>query len=370
MTSALSLKRITLLMSVAGAAPALAGPVYETGSGGTFTYYGHFNPAYTSFDDGVDTTGELADNAASNSRIGMFVTQPYGDYELRFRLETAFGFRQTNQISQTNTPGGIDWDRTDIRHVDFRLRTPNAGTFYVGQGSMATDGLGEVGLSGTDLANYVSLSDYAGGFELRTSAGALSGITIGDAFDSYDGSRRGRVRWDSPEFAGFTFRIAYGEDILTSGNDDEFWDVGIGYEADLNGTQLEAGLGYQVRMRPGAEDREDTFGSISVLLQSGLNFTFAAGDRNTGGDYVYGKVGYLADLLPVGETAISLDYYSGGDFVTAGDESDSWGIGIVQDFDAANVEAYLGYRDYSYSDTTATSYQDASSFIIGARWRF
>ena len=354
---------------IAFASPSYAGPVYETGSGGTFTYYGQFDPAFTSFDDGQETTDQLTDNASSNSRVGFRIVQPFGDNELTFRFETSFGFAASDAFNQTSEPDNLDWDRTNLRYVDFQYRT-EFGTFYVGQGSMASDGIGDRDLSGTTLASAVAIGDIAGGFEFRDGAGALSGITIGAAFDNFDGTRAGRIRYDTPDFNGFIFSIAYGENILTEDNDDEFYDIGLGYEAELGGTQVKAGLGYQVRERPGSEDREDVFGSVSVKLQSGVSLTFATGDRDTAGTYLYGKIGYEADWLSVGSTAISLDYYSGSDAVSDGDSSDSFGIALVQDFDQQNIETYFGYREYSYDDNTASTYQDASSYIIGARWQF
>lgn len=358
-------------LALAFAGPAVAGPVYENQSGGTFTYYGQFNPAYLSFDDGSDSTSELVDNTASNSRVGFWVRQPFGEDELRFRFETAFGLRASDGVSQTDTPKGISWDRTRLRHVDIQYETASYGTFYVGQGSMASDGIGDRSLAGTGLALPVSISDTAGSFQFRTTGGALSGIEIGDAFATYDGARRGRIRYDTPEFNGFIFSVAYGQDILTEGNDDDFYDVGLGYKDELgNGVEMEAGLGYQVRERDGSEDQEDTFGSITFKLPSGFNATFAAGERNTAGDYYYIKVGYVANFLEVGETSFGIDYYSSSDMVSNGDDADVWGIGVVQDFDDLNLEAYLGYREYSYDDASAVSYQDADSFIIGSRWRF
>ena len=82
------------------------------------------------------------------------------------------------------------------------------------------------------------------------------------------------------------------------------------------------------------------------------------------------KLGYIFNVFAIGDTAISADFYSGSDSVTDGDSSEMYGIGIMQGFDDANIEAYFGYRNYSYSDNSATSYQDASSLILGARWRF
>jgi len=363
---------ITAAACAAGlvATPALAGPTYENASGGTFTPYGHLNFAITSFDDGQDDNSQLTDNESSTSRLGFRLTQPFGDNELTFRFETSIGFAPSDEFSQTSDPDDFDWDQENLRHVDLIYRTAQFGTFYLGQGSMASDGIGQFDASGTGLAASVAIGDVAGGFELRDTTGALSGIEIGDAFASFDGTRAGRVRYDTPSFNGFTVSLAAGENILDDESEDEFYDIALSYEGAIGTTEIETGIGYQVRERPGSEDREDTFGSIGVKLASGFNFSFAAGDRNTAGNYVYAKVGYEADWLTVGSTAVSLDYFDGSDAVTNGDASESYGIALVQDFDRQNIEAYIGYRDYSYSDTSGTSYQDASSYIFGARWSF
>lgn len=352
------------------AGPVLAGPIYETPNGGTFTYYGQLNPAFTSFDDGVGSDGQLVDNASSNSRVGFIITQQMGDSELSFRFETALGFAASSAFSQVSSPENFSWDRTRLRHVDFMYRTASFGTFYFGQGSMASDGIGDRSLAGTGLASAVAIGDIAGSFQLRDTGGALTGIEIGTAFASFDGVRAGRIRYDTPTFSGFTLSLAYGENILSSGNDDRFTDVALGYKGEVGGNTVEAGIGYQERKRPGSADREDVFGSITVRFPSGVSLTASVGDRSTAGNYVYAKVGYEADWLDVGATALSLDYYSGSDMVTPGDSSDSIGIALAQDFDALGLEAYVGYRHYEYSDTSPTVYRDASSFIIGSRWRF
>ncbi len=58
-------------LTIVTPAVASADITYDTASGGTFTVYGQFNPSYTSFDDGVTSTGQVADNASSVSRIGF-----------------------------------------------------------------------------------------------------------------------------------------------------------------------------------------------------------------------------------------------------------------------------------------------------------
>ena len=352
------------------ALPAFADTVYTSPGGATFEPYGHLNFGITSFDDGQDENSQFTDNASSTSRLGFRLSRPFGDDQLTFRFETSIGFASSDDFSQTSDPDDFDWDQTNLRHVDLIYSSARFGTFYLGQGSMASDGIGQFDTSGTGLAASVAIGDIAGGFELRETTGALSGIEIGDAFATFDGTRAGRIRYDTPEFNGFKLSLAAGENILSDNTDDEFYDIAFSYEGELGVTDVSAGIGYSVRERPGSEDREDTFGSVAVMLPSGLNFAFSAGDRNTAGDYVYAKVGYEADWLEFGSTALSLDYFNGSDAVTDGDDAESFGIALVQDFARQNVEAYLGYREYSYSDTSATQYEDASSVIVGARWSF
>ncbi|NRA99003.1 MAG: hypothetical protein HRU32_04130 [Rhodobacteraceae bacterium] len=160
-------------------------------------------------------------------------------------------------------------------------------------------------LSGTTLANKVTRADFAGSFQFRDPSGTLSGIDVGDVFKDLDGSRRARLRYDTPSFSGCTAGAAYGINALSSGN----------------------------------------------------------------GSYVYGNVGYGGSWLSIGDTAFSVDFYRGTDFESSGSSSDSWGVGVTQDFDAQSIEAYLGYIQYGFSDA-AISYADLTSITFGARWRF
>ena len=355
-----------LLASTAGSA--LAEFRYDLDGGGSVLLYGQFDPAYLIFDDGVDSYGNLVDNVNSNSRFGLDFTQQYGENTFRFNFESAFGFRGSAGVSQVFKVDEFDWDRTNIRKVDFSLKTPMYGTFYVGQGSMATDGVAESDLSGTTLVTYSSISDTAGAFLFRTSAGALSAVTIGAVFSDLDGGRRGRIRYDTPSFAGFTLSVAYGEEILNSNVNATFSDIALKYSETLGDYKVQAGIGYSYRDGD-TFDQEDTFGSVSVLHSSGFNGTLAAGSRDGGGNYGYAKLGYIGNWLAAGSTAISVDYYDGSDFLVSGSSSESFGFGAVQKIDRLNLEAYLGYRTYAYSQVGA-SFKDADSILFGARFKF
>jgi len=143
----------------------------------------------------------------------------------------------------------------------------------------------------------------------------------------------------------------------------------VRYKNEIAGTKIAASLGFSRRSRNGS-DRDDTFGSISALHPSGVNVTLAAGSRKNDGQYGLIKLGYTADLFSVGKTSFAVDYYKGSDFVTNGSSSKSVGAGIVQKFDDARLETYLIVRKYEYTDTTATSYLNASSVLLGTRWKF
>ena len=362
------LSSITALLALS-AMPALAELKYSNDTGGSVKLYGQLSPAYLSFDDGVASYGDLVDNEVSNTRAGLTVTQDYGSSVLQFDFLTALGFGQSSNYGQAGDPKFLDWRRTFVRKLEVSWKTESAGTFTFGQGSMATDGVAQSDLSGTKMAMYNGLDTVAGNYQFRTSAGALSGIEIDHTFTSFDASRRGRIRYDTPSFNNFTFSAAYGKDILSTNSNDIYADAAVRYKNEIAGTKIAASLGFPRRTRNGS-DRDDTFGSISALHPSGVNVTLAAGSRKNDGQYGLIKLGYTADLFSVGKTSFAVDYYKGSDFVTNGSSSKSVGAGIVQKFDDARLETYLIVRKYEYTDTTATSYLNASSVLLGTRWKF
>lgn len=357
-------------LSAALAAPAMAGPTYTSENGGTFTWYGQFNPTLQYFDDGESDSTRLLDNAASNSRLGFTITQPFGENTLKFNFETALSLRSTAGVNQNDQGDVTNWQRTDIRKIDLSYETARYGTFSVGQGSMAADGVTSMDLSGTGLGASVAVADTAGGYFFRDASGALSSIEIGDVFNTFDGSRRGRIRYDSPEFSGFSVSTSYGENILSEGSDTENYDIALNYSnSDLGDFTVKGALAVSWTDQSSGDHR-DTIASFAALHEpSGVSVALAAGDRDTGGDYGYVKVGYSTRLIEAGKTSFSIDYYDGSDLASTGDSAESFGVAAVQKIDRFNLEAYLAYREYAYSDTS-TDYQDASAILAGARWKF
>ena len=370
------LKRISTVAILAAttAIPAKAELKYDNSSGGYVLLYGQFDPVIVSVDDGQETKTRLLDNDLSNSRVGLRLMQPYGSNEFMFRFETGLALPSTGTANQdgTNTEG---WSREDIRHVDFSLEG-GYGKFSAGQGSMASDGAAETDLSYVGTALYSFTNDENGAFFYRGTDGILSDITVGDSSDNFDGARRGRIRYDTPDFNGFSASIAYGQNILSSSDDDDYYDIAISYgNTFANGVEFAASVAYAVRdFDDGSGERKDTIASGSVLLPNGFSFTAALGTRDdtaTGAsdpDYWYTKLAYEGDWVSWGKTGVGIDYFDGSDFDSEGSSTKSWGIAVVQRIDSINTDAYLKYRNHDFDDTV--DFDKNEAWVLGAIWQF
>ncbi|WP_406649790.1 porin [Aliisedimentitalea scapharcae] len=367
MTNVFKISSVAVALSALVAGPAAAEMKYDNGSGGSVLLYGQLSPAYVWVDDGVSTYSNLVDNGHSNSRVGLWVTQPVGQDTFTFNFETALGLRQSFAVSQNFTPKGVNWSRTFLRKIDFAYNSDQYGKVSFGLGSMATDGIAESDFGGTGMALYNGIGDAAGAFRFQPVSGIGATVPIGTVTASLDGGRRGRVRYDTPEFNGFRVAVAAGTEVLLA-NDDDFYDIALRYRTDVGTAKFKGGFGWSRRVRNGV-NRDNTVGSMALELQSGLNFAVAAGNRHGGGDYTYGKIGYNANWISAGQTSLGIDYYDGNDFLVGGSSSGAMGIAIQQKIDRINTEVYMGYRTYELNDT-ATVYHDIDSLIVGARWKF
>jgi predicted porin len=219
-----------------------------------------------------------------------------------------------------------------------------------------------VDLSGTDVVQYSSVADMAGGFSFRTGDDAVVAF-IGDVFSNLDGlSRRDRIRYDSPKWGGF-----YASGSYMNG---QTWDLAgrFAREWDAFG-RLAAAIGYT-----GAETQRDPYkqlnGSISWSHGSGFNLTLSAGNkdfdasgRNDATNF-YGKVGYTR-----GKWAFSADYGVTEDLAQDGDEADTFGLAAVWNI-WESVQFYGGYRYHSLDRDNVSDIEDVNAVMIGGRVRF
>jgi hypothetical protein len=377
----------------------------EFANGATLRFYGQIDKGILNYDDGVETdTYFLIDNDNSSTRFGLEYNQSFGEWLFTNVNEFNYAPYSTaniNVIDDTPSSEDYEWSNANIRKIDFTFAHDRYGKFWIGQGSMATDGVAEYDLSGTDVIGYSGVGDSAGGQIIRFSDPNLffaDNPQIGQAFQNYDGGRLTRIRYDTPAFSGFSVAFAFGQDLLSgeeADRDINQYDVSLNYANEYETFEVAGGVGYYAN----DDDAEVWAGSVSTLhTPTGINGTFAAGTQDFEGDkssYWYGKLGLLRQFVAWGASAAAIDYYSGDDVFLTGDiqlfdsggnpvldddgnpvigditssESTSWGLSFVQNVDRWNTEIWLTVRSYDYSDDFA-SYEDGQAIFGGARFRF
>jgi hypothetical protein len=343
---------------------------YGIETGGEVTVYGQFNPVYQSFDDGQETTSGIVDNGNWNSRVGVMGTQPLDFGTLRFRAETAFGLRNSALVSQDFTPDVLDWNRGWLRWFEVAFDT-DYGTFSFGQGSSASDGVAGLDDSFTFVAGATDSSDGFGAFRFRDTDGNLTGVSVGSVNAVLNGARRFRVRYDTQAVQGVVASASYGVNLLSTTDDNDYYDIALRWTGELGDVAVRSGIGYQWIDNPEGTNVRRIAGSVSALHgPTGLNLALSAGEVIDGESYVWTRAGWRSDLLSVGTTSLSVDYYRGRDFRTDGARTGHYGVYAVQSLDDASLDLYAGWRRFSYSDLTGTEYQDATGVLVGMRWAF
>lgn len=255
------------------------------------------------------------------------------------------------------------------------------GKIWLGQGDTASNSTSEVDLSGTSVVAYSGIADMAGGLEFE------NGLRIKTVFFNFDGlSRRDRIRYDTPTFAGFT--------LSTSFTDEDHWDAALRYAGQFGGTKVVAAASY-VEPDSTADFDYRISGSASVLFANGLNATIAAGmdaDDTSNRDasitdpyFLYGKLGYKASIVDYGTTNFSIDFTQVEDLDATGDEFQSASFAVVQNFDHVGTEVYGAVRWHSldagtvvglpaagtnFTPVVTANPEDVWAFIAGARVKF
>lgn len=326
---------------------------------------GQVNRAVNVADDGKSTNAYHVDNDVSNSRVRFVGTaKATDDLTIGTRLEAAFAPNESSEVSQNDEESG---DFTDQRWAEVSLDSQRFGKLSLGKGDTASNNTAEVDLSRTDVVQYASVADIAGGLFFRENNGdALTGVRVSDAFKDLDGlSRKTRLRYDTPTFYGFH--------LAGSLVSDQRYDAALFWGGQGLGFKAAAAAAFA---DPNEVDTDYQYdGSFSLLHEAtGLNLTLSTGlkERDSQGDAqnYYAKAGWLAKLFSVGETAFGLDYNRSINLPTGRDEGYSVGAAMVQQLEEFGTELYLQYRLYSLDRDLEPSVQDINVGTIGARVKF
>lgn len=358
---------VVLCLFAGTASLAMAQQQTEAPSG--FSIYGQINRGILAYDDGaLRDTHWLVDNSKSVSRLGATYDQPLnGGWRLRARGEVALRWRATNAVSQIDPDdSSFEFDRTQIRKLETHFAHDTIGTFSIGQGAMAADGITGMDLSLTTVVAGAPVQDAAGGQYLRLSSGGLSSLKIKQAFRSLGSSRRLRLRYDAPLRSGVRFVAAAGQEVLSYSDDRNYADTSLRYDGEHGEMRVRVGGAYRW-----IEDKDDVFIASGSILHrpSGWNLTMASGWETSDARYHYAKIGYIGRWFDMGQTAISVDGYMGDDIAGMNGASVSYGLAVVQKIKQPKMDVYALLRRYEYS-APGQAYQDSLAFLTGVRWQF
>ena len=329
-----------------------------------FKISGQINRAVLWGDNGNDDDVKFVDNDNSSTRFRFTGENTFDEvWKAGIVWEVEM---QSNDSSDTVIDIGENGDSSDVdfneRKMEFYVGHKKFGKLSLGQGDTASNGTSEVDLSGTDVINYSSIEDMAGGFTFRTDDDVVV-TSVGNAFSNFDGfSRRDRIRYDTPNFGPVYFSGSY--------MNGQSWDLAGRFAYEWQGIgKLAAAAHYT-----GADTQRDPYkqysGSASFLFDFGLNFTAAYGGRNDqeGRDEdpynVYGKLGYK-----FGKWAFSVDYTYSENVDQDNDEAQSVGLAAVWNV-WESVEFYGSYRWHSLDRDNVSNIEDLNAAMLGGRVKF
>ncbi|WP_297975898.1 porin [uncultured Amaricoccus sp.] len=357
------------------------------------TFSGQINRALNVVNDGISTDLYQVDNENASSRFRFLgETSPYNDTQALTLFEFEWPANGSIDVSQLSQSFNIN-DELNLRLLEVGFSNNNWGSFFIGQGWMASDGTNEIDISGITTPAWASepyafygmlVTDSDSPFDYVLKPGvdpsvdgfdpenASNFVSIGNLMDPLDGlSRLVRVRYNSPVFAGFQ--------LSASAATEDRYDVALRYAGETSWMRVAAGVAWWT---DASDDGFDGWsGSASMLLTgenwyNGLSFTAAAAEKDfdqpSNGQNPsswFGKVAYAWNPWEIGRTAVALTYGKYDNYISDDDSSALYGIGFSQNLDPFGTELYAAIYQTN-PEIADTDVNDMTLFQLGAMVRF
>ncbi|PHQ81860.1 MAG: hypothetical protein COB66_01180 [Coxiella sp. (in: Bacteria)] len=321
--------------------------------------------------DGSNNNTFFGTNSVSPSQFNVdSEMKPAKNWVIGSHLKLGFETNSSNAVSQTTASPTAS---IDTRRAEVYVKSKYLGTLFLGKGETATDNTAYSDLSGTTLVGRATLNDIGGSLFYRIANNGLSTVTVSDTINGLDGfSRKNRVRYDTPEFGGFTVAVSAAE----GGKQGAALKFGrqfgkIKFAAQMAYTSEQTFNGGTATSANGNELN----GSASVLFPVGVSLTAAGGEiqaKESGRDkpyYYYIKPGYQSKFFPIGLTALSIDMGQYYNFAQNNDRATSYGVQMVQNLDPWDLAMYVGYR-YFALHRPGSSFDGLNLVMAGALYKF
>ena len=285
-----------------------------------------------------------------------------------------------DESSDDNNPARPGGNRPplSLRLSAWNISSKRLGTVWIG----LYDGPSRWTVDLSDLSRTYSVNNavysalWNQNFHVFTKNGTDTGLSWGGTFglDDFDIIRKNEIRYDTPNVKGFSASVAWGED--------DFFDTAARWEGKLGDFSATVRLSYQ-RFSDGFDPQyrctQGGPGNTSQLCTtyiagagflhnpSGLFLSGAYGERHyerpdfPDSDFWRVKGGIKKGFISLGATSVYGEYYRANTGTTKGtaitpdsgisiiDKSslNVVGAGIVQWINAAHMQLYAGYRNYS-----------------------
>lgn len=237
------------------------------------------------------------------------------------------------------------------------VKSETLGKLSVGKLSQASDNTAIlVDQSGSLVsANWVAF-DVNSFFIRDKNTGALTGRRWGEAGGCVWGDCNGvplnAIRYDTPSFGGFSMSASWGED--------DFWDIAARYAHEVSGFKISVAAAYSESTDVGVQgsngiDKTQYFqlGGYLEHIETGLFGVVNYGhfdNQVTGFEATetwWVKGGMRRKWMPIGHTVVYGEYLENEDGGNAGSNLNVWGLGMVQEIDAAAMSLWMKMRNVS-----------------------
>ncbi|WP_334148112.1 porin [Hyphomicrobium sp.] len=347
------------------------------------------------WDDGVESNAYLTDLSSDiNSHVKFSgQTQISPGFNAGYVLQIISSTAEPVLVNQDNDNALFNGSVSALQTYWF-LSSDSLGKISLGKLSPASDNAtilidGSGSLLPSNFVLFEGSSFFLNNDGVRTSFtwGSLANChhsNLGIGGDC-NGLPSNAVRYDSPTFSGFSVSATWGED--------DFWDVAARYSGEFQSFKLAAAVAYSENTDENlfvpVPHRDASYFQVGAYLQHVPTGLFAYGAYGTeatdhltpGGNPIaddhhwYVKAGIRQKWVPLGHTVLWGEYarYSdmtGDSLIDAGatsSELDRWGLGVVQEIDAAAMSLWLKYRNLSGEVDGVAGLNDIDDFntVVG-----
>ena len=369
----------------------------------SLTVSGQVTRSILYWNDGANSgTYAGLDNHNQSTRFvfsGSAKISPTVSAGFEFMTEWAVGAR-TSSVNQDSPDGGLGTVASPFTNADggLAVRTANwwleeksIGKIAVGRVNVGGP-VGTIDLGGISTVAHWSPQLVGAGFYLNGGKGPF--VLNSVVGPTYGGDRVEGIRFDSANFGGFVLGAVWGED--------DVWSASLRYAGEFGGIRVAAGIGYEaqdpspkqaIQLDNGARAMDNEWSASLALMHvaSGLFVQghYAESEFLNGADAKFWMVqgGITKNWFGLGNTSLYGEYGEATDFIKIGSvtapfslantvmssDVNFYGIGAVQQIDAAAMELYLGWRRFEVDITGAGAAGGSSEIDLvhgGARIRF